>query len=123
MIVTITSNASIDNLSKLWNIETLMNSYEPLQFRQIDQFTIQLFFSLRLWNGLQLSDYYDGNYLGTNLLSYLETSDSSFGIELVDDDQAFIVVFPIIAIGISALILALAANGDTCSNPGMTYVG
>ena len=85
----------------------------PYSFARLTNLPFNCSSRLRLWNGLQLSDYYDGNYLGTNLLSYLETSDSSFGIELVDDDQAFIVVFPIIAIGISALILALAANSDT----------
>ena len=70
---------------------------------------IDLNYIARLWEKLKLRRSYDGVFLGFNLLTYLQTQNSAFGVLIdgpadpLDDDPPKATIEPIIAgIGVVA---------------------
>jgi len=104
-LVTIMSEADISSLT--WSIKTLSATHEPLSVKVLDKNTVQLTFFRALWENLGMSNYVGNtNYRGTNLIDYLGTFKSAFGLDETKTDP-----IPILACVIGACALALAVGG------------
>jgi hypothetical protein len=89
VIVFIESEASFLNDID-WRIETLMTIYHPFKTEYVqlsERNIIKLYFYQSLWTSLSLMRFYEGEYLGSNLLDYFETENSAFGIPFIETDD------------------------------------
>ncbi len=86
MLVGIVSkNMKLDELADLWKIETLGSTFKPVTvFMDPNGRGIYLTFLVNLWERLALKKFSTGIYRGTNLLDYLETTNSAFG-KIIED--------------------------------------
>jgi hypothetical protein len=105
LLVSIQSDSNISGIT--WDIETLNGTYKPLKSVSVNPNFTQLYFLQMTWTSLKLTEYYDGNYLGTNLLPYLETTSSSFGPLMVEREDQVPFIIGAIGITVASLIIGV----------------
>jgi hypothetical protein len=111
--VAIVSDADISQLVNHWNIETTMETFQPYEAKQLDNRTVILTFTAFVWRNMCLSDYYDGNFLGTNLVSYLETKNTPMVMPYVISDDTTIVMIATCAFAVGLLAMGITAVSET----------
>ena len=90
-----------------WTIDTMMTSYPPVQKVVVNPNFVQVYFFSYLFKNLHLSSYYDGNHLGSNLLTYLETKDTPFVFTMNESADVVPLIIGIIGISVASMIIGL----------------
>lgn len=73
-VVTILSDADISKVE--WTLQTVMAEYRPTKVLNISSHLTHIYFHQSTWFYLKLNSCYKGDYLGNNILNYLETADT-----------------------------------------------
>jgi len=110
-IVSIVSedDTDIHALAQQWNFETSMDTLKPFNVFRLNDQSVNLIYLTSVLKNLHINSYYNGNYSGTNLLSYLETKDTPFVMPLVVNDDALLAIITMFGLIVGSIIVGIAA--------------
>jgi hypothetical protein len=108
VMVSISSDADISGVN--WTIDTMMTSYSPNQKVVVNPNFVQLYYFSYLFKNLHLTDYYDGNHMGSNLLTYLETKDTPLVFTTSESSDMFPFAIGLIGVTVASIIIGFINN-------------